>query len=84
MNDVTTESVVDLTQPCCEESARVNSDDVSLPPGIKTEAVLAFLGNISQALIEISNGINRTVTSIITEGSQQESTEGEDSNDTDG
>ena len=55
--------------------------DVSLPAGIKTEVVLSFLGNISQSLTELSNGINQAITSIVTEGSQPreegESTDGE-------
>jgi hypothetical protein len=56
--------------------------DVSLPSGIKTEVVLSFLGNISQSLTELSNGINQAITSIITEGTKPneegESTDGEE------
>ena len=47
-----------------------DTPDMELPPGIKTEVVLSFLGNISQALTEISNGINQTITTIVTEGTK--------------
>ena len=47
----------------------------SLPPGIKTEAVLMLLGNISNALNEMVAGINGTITQIITDGSKMEHTE---------
>ena len=56
----------------------------SLPPGIKTEAVLSYLGNLSNTLREISEGINQTITTIITEGSKEvevTSEEGETNND---
>ena len=62
-----------------------DAEDVTLPPGIKTEAVLGFLGNISNALTDIANGINQTITMIVTEGTkpmQAEDMEGE-SNDVD-
>jgi|TARA_R100001530_G_scaffold113937_1_gene80887 hypothetical protein len=55
----------------------MEEQDVQLPPGIKTEVVLSFLGNISQALTEISNGINQTITTIITEGTKPMEEEGE-------
>ena len=47
----------------------------SLPPGIKPEAVLSFLGNISRALNELADGINQTITNIVTEGTKMEATE---------
>jgi len=46
-------------------------ENQSLPPGIKTEAVLSYLGNLSNTLREISEGINQTITTIITEGSKE-------------
>ena len=52
------------------ETADTTEHDMELPPGIKTEVVLSFLGNISQALTEISNGINQTITTIVTEGTK--------------
>lgn len=53
-----------------EENMDVPVEDMGLPPGIKTEVVLSFLGNISQALTDISNGINQTITTIVTEGTK--------------
>ena len=53
----------------------------SLPPGIKTEAVLSFLGQISNALSDISNGINQTITMMVTEGTKPENDNEGDSND---
>jgi len=53
----------------------------SLPPGIKTEAVLSFLGNISRALNELADGINQTITNIVTEGTKMEATEEGEAND---
>ena len=51
----------------------------SLPPGIKTEAVLSYLGNLSNAMREMADGISQTITSIITEGTKAEETvEGEE------
>tara|TARA_R110002020_G_scaffold57933_10_gene159108 strand:+ start:2335 stop:2535 length:201 start_codon:yes stop_codon:yes gene_type:complete len=44
----------------------------SLPPGIRTEAVLSYLGNLSQALADMANGINQTITTIVTEGTKGE------------
>ena len=35
-------------------------DGPSLPPGIKTEAVLSYLGNLSNAMREMADGINQT------------------------
>ena len=61
-------------------------EDVALPPGIKTEAVLSFLGNISNALTDIANGINQTITMIVTEGTkpmEAEDMEEGESNDVD-
>ena len=54
-----------------EETMDTEEMTLDLPPGIKTEVVLSFLGNISQSLTEISNGINQTVTAIITEGTKK-------------
>ena len=55
-------------------------DGPSLPPGIKTEAVLSYLGNLSNAMREMADGINQTITSIITEGTKTEAEEGEKTN----
>jgi hypothetical protein len=66
---------------CVEDVCPTDVDAQSLPPGIKTEAVLMMLGNISNALNEMVNGINSTITQIVTEGSQMEQTEGENTND---
>jgi len=52
------------------ETTDTPENNMELPPGIKTEVVLSFLGNISQALTEISNGINQTITTIVTEGTK--------------
>ena len=45
-------------------------EEASLPPGIKTEAVIMMLSNITAALNEICSGINNTVTQILAEGTK--------------
>tara|TARA_R100000654_G_scaffold48194_1_gene74379 strand:+ start:655 stop:888 length:234 start_codon:yes stop_codon:yes gene_type:complete len=60
--------------------AEGENTEAQLPPGIKTEAVLSFLGNISRALTDITNGINETVTLIVTEGTKNMEQEEGDTN----
>jgi len=77
------EEVCENCEPVCEECIdepeTLVSDNTNegpaLPPGIKTEAVLMLLGNISNALQDMANGINSTITQIVTEGSKLESTD---------
>ncbi len=66
------EETVMTEEATSDESVMMNENGPNLPPGIKTEAVLNYLGNLSQALMGLANEINQTITTIVTEGTKGE------------
>ena len=70
MLDNTSEAMegCDSCETTCPECVDEENGMPNLPPGIKTEAVLMLLGNLSKALGDVVASINGTVTAIITEG----------------
>ena len=71
LDNTSEEMQCDNCEPICPECEEVDGPMPDLPPGIKTEAVLMLLGNLSKALGDIVASINGTVTQIITEGTNQ-------------
>ena len=61
-----------MTEVINSDESMMNESGPSLPPGIKTEAVLNYLGNLSQALTGLAGEINQTITTIVTEGTKGE------------